>query len=147
MMFRSKKPKINPDTTDTLIGEGTVFEGKIRSEAGIRVEGQIIGDIECSGDVTIGEGGSARSNITARNVVLAGVVHGNVTAQGQLTIRASGQLYGNLTAQQLNIEAGAVFQGTSKMSAKEQPAAEKKAEKTDKEPAVGNSADNMLKAW
>lgn len=147
MMFKAKKSKINPDTTDTLIGEGTVFEGKIRSEAGIRVEGQIIGDIECSGDVTIGEHGSAHSNITARNVILAGVVHGNVTVQGQLTIRSSGQLYGNLTAQQLNIEAGAVFQGTSKMAGKEQSAAEKKAEQPNKETAVGTKADHMLKAW
>jgi len=153
LMFKNKKRKIDPDTTDTLIGEGTVFEGKIRSEAGIRVEGRIIGDIECTGDVTVGEKGVLYSNISARHVELAGTVHGNVTAQGQLTIRSSGRLYGNLTAQRLNIEAGAVFQGSSKMTGGELP----EPSSVQAEPAAGGNAaqmtqsgsgsDHVLKAW
>jgi len=50
-MFKNKKKKIDPNMTDTLIGEGTTFEGKISSQAGIRVEGQMIGNIECEGDI------------------------------------------------------------------------------------------------
>jgi len=154
-MFKNKKRKIDPDTTDTLIGEGTVFEGKIRSEAGIRVEGRIVGDIECTGDVTIGEKGVLYSNIHARHVELAGTVHGNVTAQGQLTIRATGKLYGNLTAQRLNIEAGAVFEGSSKMTGGEMPEhvampAEQPATAGGNAPQVVQGAggsDHVLKAW
>ena len=154
-MFKNKKRKIDPDTTDTLIGEGTVFEGKIRSEAGIRVEGRIVGDIECTGDVIVGEKGVLYSNIHARHVELAGIVHGNVTAQGQLTIRSTGKLYGNLTAQRLNIEAGAVFQGSSKMTGGEQPEhvappAEQPATASDNAQQVVQSAggsDHVLKAW
>jgi cytoskeletal protein CcmA (bactofilin family) len=114
-MFKAKKSKIDPNMTDTLIGEGTHFEGKIKSEAGIRIEGHLTGDIECTGDVTIGENGSARSNIKARHVILAGHVTGNVTASGTLTIKATGKLHGNLSAQELSIEAGGVFQGSSHM--------------------------------
>jgi len=155
MMLRNKKRKIDPDTTDTLIGEGTVFEGKIRSEAGIRVEGRIVGDIECTGDVIVGEKGVLYSNIHARHVELAGSVHGNVTAQGQLTIRSTGKLYGNLTAQRLNIEAGAVFQGSSKMTGGEQPEqvalpAEQPATASGNAQQVAQGAggsDHVLKAW
>ncbi|MFC5471433.1 polymer-forming cytoskeletal protein [Cohnella suwonensis] len=118
-MFKNKKAKIDPNMTDTLIGECTVFEGKIKSEAGIRVEGQIVGDIDCAGDITIGEKGIARSNVKARNVVIAGQVVGNVSSTGKLTIKATGQLHGNLSALELAIESGGVFQGTSKMDAKE----------------------------
>ncbi|WP_274361848.1 bactofilin family protein [Paenibacillus thermotolerans] len=115
-MFKGKRVDIN--ATDTLIGEGSVFEGKIKSEASLRIEGQMIGDIECGGDVTIGESGKAKSNIAARNVIIAGVVNGNVTAKGTLTITAKGQLYGNTAAQTLVISEGAVFQGMSKMEGK-----------------------------
>ncbi|MFD0588957.1 polymer-forming cytoskeletal protein [Paenibacillus sp. GCM10027627] len=117
-MFKSKLggPKINPDSTDTLIGEGTVFEGKIKSEAGIRVEGTIIGDIVSSGDVIIGESGSAKSNVTARDLVLAGQLNGNAEIRGKLTICATGVLNGNISAQSLIIEAGGVFNGSSKMT-------------------------------
>lgn len=114
-MFKSKKHEINPSTTDTLIGEGSVFEGKIKSEASIRIEGHLTGDIECTGDVTVGEKGVVRSNINAREVVIAGQVTGNVTTKGRLTIMASGQLNGNTNSASFIIEEGGTFQGMSKM--------------------------------
>ncbi|MDF2837391.1 MAG: polymer-forming cytoskeletal protein [Paenibacillus sp.] len=117
-MFKSKPGpgKINPDTTDTLIGEGTIFEGKIRTEASIRIEGSIIGDITSSGDVIIGENGVANSNIIARDLVLAGQLNGDVEARGKLTISSTGILNGNITAASLIIEAGGVFNGSSQMT-------------------------------
>mgnify|MGYP003856088631 FL=1 len=114
-MFGKKKAKINPNTTDTLIGEGSTFEGRIRSEASLRVEGNVIGDIECVGDVTVGEHGQSKSNITAQNVTIAGIVHGNVNTRGLLTITSTGQLFGNTLSQSLIITEGGIFQGQSKM--------------------------------
>jgi cytoskeletal protein CcmA (bactofilin family) len=151
-MFKGNKIKINPNTTDTLIGEGSVFEGKIISGAGIRIEGQIVGDIDCAGDVTIGENGIARSNIVARNIILAGQVVGNISAKGKLTIKATGQLQGNLAALELSIESGGVFQGSSKMDFKETSAASEEkspAREADSTVSVA-SADEavaVLKTW
>lgn len=124
-MFKNKAAsgKINPDQTDTLIGEGSIFEGKIKSEASIRIEGSIIGDIESSGDVTIGENGCANSNITARDLVLAGQLNGNVEVKGKLTICTTGVLTGNITAQSFIIEPGGIFNGTSKMTVNKPAAA------------------------
>jgi len=113
-----KRTKIAPGTTDTLIGEGSTFEGKIRSRASVRLEGEITGDLECEGDVIIGEKGIARSNVTARNVVLAAKVQGNIAARGKLTIKSSGHLSGNLSAAELAIESGGFFKGISKMEDK-----------------------------
>ncbi len=151
-MFKNKKSKIDPNMTDTLIGEGTSFEGKIKSEGGIRVEGEMIGDIECAGDITIGKHGVSRSNIKARNVILAGKVIGNVAASGKLTIKATGQLHGNLSALELSIESGGVFQGSSRMDLKDAPVVVE--EKTaPKEPeasiplAPEGDAVSVLKTW
>lgn len=117
-MFKNKQTsvKINPDQTDTLIGEGTIFEGRIKSEASIRIEGSIIGDIESTGDVIIGENGIANSNISARDLVLAGQLNGDLEARGKLTICSTGVLNGNISAQSFIIEPGGVFNGTSKMT-------------------------------
>ena len=114
-MFGKKKVKINPNTTDTLIGEGTKFEGRIKSEASLRIEGQLTGDIECIGDVTIGEHGLVKSNISARNVTIAGTVYGNILTTGLLTVTSTGQLHGNTTSHSLIIAEGGLFQGQSKM--------------------------------
>ncbi|KRE86407.1 hypothetical protein ASG89_10360 [Paenibacillus sp. Soil766] len=117
-MFKKTKNLMNPNTTDTLIGEGTSFEGRIKSEASIRIEGGITGDIDCAGDVIIGEHGVVKSNISARDVVLAGSVHGNITTKGKLTITSTGALHGNISAASFIIEEGGVFQGSSKMETK-----------------------------
>ena len=113
-MFKKSK-KINPNTTDTLIGSGTTFEGKVKSEASIRIEGGITGDIECVGDVTVGEQGTARSNITARNITIAGVVHGHIHSSAQLTIASTGQLFGNVSTVSFIIHEGGIFEGQSRM--------------------------------
>jgi len=114
-MFKKKAPVMNPNTTDTLVGEGTVFEGKIKSEASIRIEGQVNGNVESAGDVTIGEKGSVKSNIIARNVVIAGTVNGNITAANSVRLMQTGKLYGNTTTQYLVIEEGGLFQGNSRI--------------------------------
>lgn len=161
-MFKNgKKTKIDPNSTDTLIGEGSLFEGKIKSEAGLRVEGRIVGDIDCAGDVTIGENGTASSHIQARNVVIAGKVTGNVSASGKLTLKSTGLLHGNLSALELSIESGAVFHGLSVMNVKDAPeaaqaqaqaaASEEKPQEweSDKKPAASaaDSASSVLKTW
>lgn len=116
MFKKNKVVKVDPNTTDTLIGEGSIFEGKIKSEAGVRIEGQIIGDIECEGDVTVGEKGVVQSNIIARNVIIAGTVNGNIQARSKLSIKQKGKLFGNMSAVSISIEEGSIFEGTSRMA-------------------------------
>jgi cytoskeletal protein CcmA (bactofilin family) len=150
-MFKNKKT-MDPNMTDTLIGEGTHFDGKIKSEAGIRIEGHLTGDIQCRGDVTIGEKGVANSHIHARHVIVAGHVTGNITASGKLTIKASGQLHGNLSAHELSIEPGGVFQGVSKMeSGKETTGKEENLPQSAKKEAEAVISDDpagaVLKTW
>jgi cytoskeletal protein CcmA (bactofilin family) len=112
-MFKSK---INVAKTDTLLGENTIIEGTIRSQASMRIEGRVVGEVRCDGDLTVGEKANVESHITARNVTIAGKVKGDVTASGKLAITSTGQLIGNVSAASLTIEEGAVFSGTSMMS-------------------------------
>jgi cytoskeletal protein CcmA (bactofilin family) len=109
------KKKLDQTTTDTVIGEGTICEGKIVSEASIRIEGHLEGDLECGGDVTVGETADINATIVARDVTIAGRVRGNVTCKGKLTVLSSGQLIGNIDVKSFVILDGGLFQGTSQM--------------------------------
>jgi len=111
-----KNKKIDVSKTDTLVGEGTTFEGKIVSQASIRIEGRVIGDILCDGDLTIGEKAVVESNVKARNITIAGEVQGDVVAMNKLSITASGKLFGNIESSAFTIEAGGIFTGTSHMT-------------------------------
>lgn len=109
------KKKIDPKMIDTVIGKGTNFEGNIKSEASIQIEGHITGYVEGTGTVIIGEKGVVKSNISANDVVISGVVHGNVKASGTLTVAATGQLHGDTNTKSLIIDEGGRYFGTSKM--------------------------------
>lgn len=114
-----KKFSFQPNDVDTLIGEGTTITGDVRSQASIRVEGKVIGDIHCEGDVTIGHKGETESNVVARNVHVAGNVAGSVTTAGMLTITHTGVIIGDICARSLHIAEGGRFQGISMMEAPE----------------------------
>jgi cytoskeletal protein CcmA (bactofilin family) len=101
--------------TDTLIGQGTLSEGKMNCEASLRIEGEYRGDIVCKADVIIGECGIARSNITARDVTIAGKVFGDIVTKGRLIITSSGHLTGTITASTLIIQDGGRLNGMCHM--------------------------------
>jgi cytoskeletal protein CcmA (bactofilin family) len=115
--LRNKKKK-SPKTIDTLIGEGTVIEGKLITKSSIRIEGTINGDIDCAGDVIIGEKGAAHSNLFAKNVINAGMIQGSITAKELLTITRTGKVLGNIHAPSLSVAEGGTFQGMSRMDMK-----------------------------
>ncbi|MFD2613800.1 bactofilin family protein [Paenibacillus gansuensis] len=132
-MFGRKKTNRQANLFRTFIGEGCMIEGKLICETGLRVEGEVTGDIESAGDVVIGSKGTVRSDITARDVHIVGKVYGNVTAKGRLTLSKNGMLQGDLRAGTLVIEEGAIFMGSSLMEkpetgkpVKELPLPEKK---------------------
>lgn len=117
-MFKKRK-KVDLNQTDTLIGQETTMEGQLRSQASVRIEGEIQGDIHCEGDCIIGESGHAQSNVRARNISIAGKVSGDVVAEGTLTILTTGTLLGDCQAATLVIEEGGLFNGRSQMQGKD----------------------------
>lgn len=112
-MFKESKQR--GTMPGTLIGQGAKAEGSFHCEAGIRIEGEYLGEIVCKSEVIIGEYGVCRSSISAQEVTIAGIVHGEVHTKGRLTITASGQLHGTVIAHSLIIHEGGLLNGTCKM--------------------------------
>ncbi|MFB9278565.1 bactofilin family protein [Cohnella cellulosilytica] len=111
MFGRKRRARV----TDTLIGAGTEFNGLMKSEADVRIEGAYQGDIESKGNIVIGESGVARSNLAAREVTIAGKVYGDVHTFGKLVITATGQLHGNAQSAVLLVQEGGILNGSSRM--------------------------------
>lgn len=99
-------------STDTLIGAGTTIEGKLICNASIRIDGTVRGDIECKGDLYVGENAVLHSDVKASNIYHAGKIHGSVTTNGTLQISRNGKVYGNLDVAKLQVAEGAVFEGS-----------------------------------
>ncbi|GIO42442.1 bactofilin family protein [Paenibacillus apis] len=110
-----RKNKQPAGTRYTLIGLGTSAQGKLECEANLRIEGHFQGEIECAGQVVIGETGEAKSSIRGAEIIVAGHVIGDIVSEGKLTITGSGQVDGNVNVTKLVIVEGGLLNGSSHM--------------------------------
>lgn len=103
----------------TIISAGVVVEGKLTSNGNVRVDGSVNGDIMANGNVTVGESGEVNGEIRAEAIAIGGKVTGTVKSKDKLTLEAKAVLQGDIITKILVVEAGAQFDGQSKMSEKD----------------------------
>jgi cytoskeletal protein CcmA (bactofilin family) len=104
--------KDRADSVGTIISDDCRFEGDIRLESSIRIDGTHIGDVVTEGDVYIGERGSCVGNLSARNFYIAGSIKGDVVARVRIELSSKAKLRGNATMGNLVMEEGAEFVGS-----------------------------------
>ena len=117
MALFSKKEKVSLDlqSISTLISEGSIFDGNLKSPAFARIDGQITGDVMIDEGLILGEAGSIHGNIITKEMVVYGVVNGNIQTNS-LEIKASGKVTGEIRTQTLTVENGAVYNGSLSMT-------------------------------
>jgi len=113
------KKETDLNRLDTLIGNGTIFEGVLTSKESICVEGVVRGKIVCEGSVIVGERGRVDADIFADTVLLGGEVNGNIVAKTKLEITTNGKLRGDIKTGSLVIAEGVLFEGQCQMITEE----------------------------
>ncbi|MBQ3834146.1 MAG: polymer-forming cytoskeletal protein [Elusimicrobia bacterium] len=103
------------DAIQTWIGADTIFTGNISTEKSIRVDGKLVGDIEKSESVVIGEAAEIDGNINTKYIVVSGKVNGNITADEGIELLATAKVIGDIYTNILYINEGAIFRGKSTM--------------------------------
>jgi len=72
----------------------------------------VTGDINCTGDLRLSVSATVAGNCEAMNVVCGGRIKGDVNAAESATFEDKAALVGNLTARDIEIQKGAVLQGS-----------------------------------
>lgn len=116
--MKYKNENIGKDEV-TKIGVGVVLEGKLSSNGNINVDGLINGDITANGNVSVGETGEVVGEIKAEVITIGGRVKGTIYAREKTILESKAVLQGDIITKILVVEAGAIFDGNSKMSDKE----------------------------
>ncbi len=99
----------------TVISRGVKIEGKLSCSGNIRLDGEVQGDISSQGIVIIGENGGVSGQINADSVTIGGKVTGTIRAKDKVVLEAKANLKGDIITKTLLVEAGAIFNGNSKM--------------------------------
>jgi len=116
-MFTSNKTKspIVIGNQQNRITEGTSITGDILAKSGMRIDGNILGNVSTPSKVVLGETGSIKGTLECENADIEGKFSGNMTISGTLTLRATAQGDGDVVAGKLAIEPGATFNATCVM--------------------------------
>lgn len=113
-----KKEESGGETLNTIVGRGTLFEGVMKVDNSVRIDGTFKGELSCSGTLTIGQSGEAHAQLEGRDVYINGVVRGNVRAD-KVRLDNQARVVGDIHSNALSISEGAVFQGNCSMDVDE----------------------------
>ncbi|MEN2984896.1 MAG: polymer-forming cytoskeletal protein [Dictyoglomaceae bacterium] len=104
--------KGKPEIVDTIIGPMVEIHGKVFSEASIRIDGKIFGDVEVKKEVIVGKTGYIEGNIKCQRLTVVGKIKGNVISYESIEILSSGRLEGDLKhGGKFSVEEGGIFLG------------------------------------
>lgn len=101
----------------TLIGAGTTLKGDILSRQDLRIDGTVVGNINSSAKIIIGQGGVVEGDLESTQCDVNGRVNGNIRCRELLQLRGESAVTGNLFAGKLQIEPSATFNGQCHMGA------------------------------
>jgi cytoskeletal protein CcmA (bactofilin family) len=103
------------DAEVTIVGAGARLEGNVVSAGSLRIDGQVKGQINAEGDVTLSPQSQVEADIRAQNASVAGKFKGNLIVKGKAHLARGGRIDGNITSKTLVVEEGGIFHGQSIM--------------------------------
>ena len=75
----------------------------------IRIDGELEGNLKCSGKVILGPKGSIKGGIDCQSAVIEGTINGIVKVKELLHVKDSANISGEIQTNKLMVQAGAVF--------------------------------------
>ena len=105
-----------PEDCTSVVSAGSAWEGTLKLEGSVRVEGQLSGEIEARDTVYVAESALVDARIQASFVVIAGTFQGQVHCSERLVLMPTSRITGDLTTKALMIHEGAFIDGQIHMT-------------------------------
>src|ERR1700743_726987 len=100
----------------SLIGAGTTMKGDITSNGDLRIDGTLVGNINCSAKVVIGANGNVQGDVHGQQADIMGKVPGTIKVKDLLQLKGGSTVNGNIEAGKLQIEPTVNLNGQCNMS-------------------------------
>ncbi len=111
MPFFGPKEKTSDTSIGTVIGEHTRFLGNLEGKGGLRIDGEMEGEIKIESHLVIGPQGRVRGGVFANTMTVAGRVEGDIFAKERVELLSSAHIKGNITSARIEMKEGAILQG------------------------------------
>ena len=118
MFGKKKQPPIK-----SLIAQGSCIEGNLKFTDGLRIDGEVIGDIRAveggASILVISESATVTGQIYADHVIINGRVMGSVHASELLELQPKAKIAGDVSYKALEMHQGAVIFGQLRPTSQE----------------------------
>lgn len=112
MFTKDNKPQ---SRIDTLIGAGTTVTGDITFAGGLRIDGEIKGNVRATSDqsstLVISEQARIDGEVAVAHLVINGTVIGPVVSTGFLELQPKARVTGDIQYNSIEMHLGAVVEG------------------------------------
>ncbi|HEX6572211.1 MAG TPA: polymer-forming cytoskeletal protein [Steroidobacteraceae bacterium] len=142
-MFRRKtdQPSIDVSRLSSLIATGVQIAGDVIVTDGVRIDGQVVGNVvsklETHGLLVLSEHGRIEGNVHVHDAVVNGTICGDLEVENFIELQANARITGAIRYRTLQMTCGARVEGTMVCTA---------AEKVDARTAPPSNVVNLPKA-
>jgi len=99
----------------TILGKGSVFEGKLNVEHTLRIDGKFTGDIVTTDTLIIGKEGNINGNVEGKMLIVGGKLSGTAKIKDKIVLETKSEFHGEMKTTRLVIDEGAIFDGRCSM--------------------------------
>jgi cytoskeletal protein CcmA (bactofilin family) len=111
-------------SSESVIGPDDFFDGRYRSERGVRIQGNARGSIESRQYIFVEGGADVEADLSAEEITVAGNFNGKIECRRKLEVTSTGKVQGQVTTALLVVHEGGLIDGELHMRPDEQaPAA------------------------
>ena len=103
--------RIDDISINTIIGKGSAISGDLKVNGFIRIDGDIDGNLETDGNVIVGENARIRGDLSAKSVIIGGIIKGNIRASESIKLLSESAVIGDVISRKVQIEDSALVHG------------------------------------
>lgn len=105
----------------TLISEGCKIKGVITGRGNFMINGEVDGECDIEGTVTLTKDGLWRGTIRADSVIVAGTIEGDVFATTGVEIGDTARVSGTVSGASIAVAEGAIVEGVMQTTGQSTP--------------------------
>ena len=115
-MNDAKKRRMRDQTSGpaTLVSHGCKITGVISGNGDFQISGEVDGDCDLDGSVSIAKGGYWKGSIRAETILISGTVDGDIEATDRVEISETAKISGTVSAAAIAVAEGAIVEGVMK---------------------------------
>ena len=101
--------------SESVIGPDDFFDGRYRSERGVRIQGNARGSIESRQYIFVESGADVEADLSAEDITVAGRFNGKIECRRKLEVTGTGRVQGHVATALLVVHEGGLVDGQLQM--------------------------------